>query len=82
VGKEEEATMMTQGRKIVIELMDGEVIQTSYCGNSDTFYVNRPDFIISVDMYTNNFTVKINREDLSKFYDFIRERGTSVLKQF
>lgn len=74
--------MMTKGRKIIIELMDGEVIQTSYyCGNSDTFYINRPDFIISVDMYINNFTVKINREDLNKFYDFIHERGTKEEQQ-
>jgi len=74
--------MINQGRKIIIELVDGEIVQTSYCGSFEMFDMRMPKFIISVDIDADSFTVKINREDLSNFYDYIREHGTSVIKTF
>ena len=74
---------MNQGSKIVIELIDGEIIQTSYCGSVEMFNMMKmPKFIVSVSFDINGFTVKIHREDLSNFYDYIREHGTSVIKTF
>ena len=76
--------MLQQGIKIVIIFYENnDIIQTSYCGNNEMFRLDKiPKFVLNVEVKNDSFEVCIRKDDLNNLYNYIRENGTSLIKQY
>jgi hypothetical protein len=76
--------MIKNGIPINIVFVDDghSLTTTSYCGSLAMFdKANMPDFITNVNI-GDQISVSIHRADMSKLLNYIREFGTSMVKQF